>query len=678
MTTRRASPDRLDPSPPRRGLDVLEAASAAVGDARRTSEVLVPVLEAVARALDASLAEAWILEPHGRRMALLVDWCATPDAMVALRTRHARLSVARHQGPVGHAWGAGRAIVEHTPAQREPDERTSWAAPVPVGGSTCAVLAFHGRGAEARDEAGVLSALTTIGRQVGTAIERVEMQRMAATYQLSDDRWMDTSPDAVVVLDRRGAVAEWNRAAAELTGHATGEAMGRDLPRLVAPDRWRARMRRELARALSGRRDWLERPFEVPVRCRDGGEKVIEAWLGRVQQGRAPSLVIHARDVTETRRERLALRRAASRAANETRSREDFLAMLAHELRSPLAPIVATLELLDPNDPTGVEHARGVLQRQAGHLTRLLDDLLEAARCARDKVSLDPGEVRIRDVVQLAVEMVQPQVDRRGQRLDVDVEGDPWVEGDRARLAQVLSNLLTNASRYGRAGGPVQLTVRVEGDEVVWVVRDDGRGMTGAFLARAFEPFTQHAAENGDDRGAIGLGLGLWLVRSLVELHGGKVHAHSDGPGLGTRMEVRLPRAAAPSEPPPEREPAREARRSVLIVEDDEDAAEMLALALQSRGHEVRVARDGRSALASMAAEPPDVALVDVGLPDMDGYALARAVRERIDAPVHLVAVTGFDGDAHRARARESGFDRRLVKPAPVESVLDALDALEP
>jgi signal transduction histidine kinase/ActR/RegA family two-component response regulator len=361
------------------------------------------------------------------------------------------------------------------------------------------------------------------------------------------------------------------------------------------------------------------------------------------------------------------------------RRKNEFLSMLAHELRNPLAPIrngVHILRALGGTDPQ-LREVRDMMDRQVQHLVRLVDDLLDLSRITRGKIRLQTEPVDLSGVVARAVETCLPLIDERRQRLSVALPPQPVrVDGDAVRLAQVVGNLLNNAAKYTEEGGQLWLSAGREGDEGVVRVRDTGMGIPAEMLASVFDLFTQ--GDHSLDRSQGGLGIGLTLVRQLVEMHGGRVEAHSEGPGRGSEFLVRLPAlpveepAEAPEPAAPGR-PARGPRRRVLVVDDNRDAAESLALLLGVAGHEARVSHDGPSALAAAAEFRPDAVLLDIGLPGMDGYEVARRLRAETDTGrALLVALTGYGQEEDQRRALAAGFDHHLIKPAD----LDALTAL--
>jgi signal transduction histidine kinase/ActR/RegA family two-component response regulator len=353
------------------------------------------------------------------------------------------------------------------------------------------------------------------------------------------------------------------------------------------------------------------------------------------------------------------------------RRKDEFLAMLGHELRNPLSPIVTALQLMGMKEGGAFERERTIIGRQVEHLVRLVDDLLDVSRITRGKVQLKRGRIDLTAVLAKAVEMASPLLEQRSHHLSLpQVSESLFVDGDPARLAQVMANLLNNAAKYTDPGGRIVVTLRGEGERAVLRVRDNGAGIAPDVLPRIFDMFVQEG--RSIDRSQGGLGLGLAIVRSLVELHGGTVSVHSEGLGRGSEFVVNLPlavqRAPAADEhpgPAPEvslREDSHVVR--LLIVDDNQDAAELLTELLDSKGYVTRMAVDGLAGLEAARAFRPHIALLDVGLPVMDGYELASRIRQ-VPAlqGIKLIAITGYGQDADRRRAHGAGFDVHLVKP---------------
>ncbi|WP_437675750.1 GAF domain-containing protein [Sorangium sp. So ce131] len=378
-------------------------------------------------------------------------------------------------------------------------------------------------------------------------------------------------------------------------------------------------------------------------------------------------------------------RAARALAESAERRKDEFLAMLGHELRNPLAPILTALELMQRSQDGGGERAgvvgeraRVVIERQVRHLERLVDDLLDVSRITRGKIALKPERLRVAELAAKAIELASPLLEQRKHRLEVLMPPEELVvEGDHVRLVQVLTNLVTNAAKYTDPGGHIAVSAEPLGREVVIKVRDTGAGIPPSLLPHVFDMFVQGPQRLDREKG--GLGLGLTIVKRLLEMHGGSVEARSDGPGEGSEFIARLPRAAhgrgAPPEPaqPGARPPA--ARRRVLVVDDNDDGAELLADALTTAGYAVSVALDGPSALDEARRFRPEIVVLDIGLPVMDGYEVAQKLRAEVltDARVVLIALTGYGQEQDRLRALSSGFDEHLVKPASVQQVLGAI-----
>ncbi len=363
--------------------------------------------------------------------------------------------------------------------------------------------------------------------------------------------------------------------------------------------------------------------------------------------------------------------RAEAEAAN--RAKDEFLAMLGHELRNPLAPIVTALQVLEQRDADGGNERR-IIDRQVKCLMRLVDDMLDVSRIAAGKIELTKQRVELSEIVARAVELTSPMFRARAHPPDVVVrEHGLTVDGDPARLAQVVANVLANAAKYSDPGTPISVTGTRDEAYVTLRVRDRGIGISADMLPNVFELFTQE--RQALDRSQGGLGLGLAIVRNFVSLHGGTVEVHSAGVGRGSELVISLPAAAEQAVPPELGQARREAtasrpHRRIVIVDDNRDASELLAGALTEMGHEVGLAHDGPSGLARVVELSPDVVFLDIGLPGMDGYALARRLRQHpgLEA-VRLVALTGYGDSAAQQRSAAAGFDDHLIKPATLERI---------
>ncbi len=425
----------------------------------------------------------------------------------------------------------------------------------------------------------------------------------------------------------------------------------------------------------------------LPLRAR-------ESRLGTLALGYAarrsfePAYRALAQDVT--RQVALALDRCKTyeriehereRAELASRAKDEFLAMLGHELRNPLSPILTATQLMRLRGPEAHERERTVIERQVNHMIRLVDDLLDVSRITRGKVELRKRAVELGDVVAQAAEMASPALEERVHRFTIDMpETGIVVHADPQRLAQVLNNLIVNAAKYTPSGGDIRLAVRAAQSSVTISIKDNGIGIEPSLLPNIFDLFVQ--GRQGIDRASGGLGLGLAIARSLCEMHGGTIRAASAGTGNGSEFTIELPRFAHTR--PVSRAnisggiPIPSARgRRVLVVDDNEDAAFLFSEALKRLGHVVDVAYDGPSALVCARNRPPEIAFLDIGLPVMDGYELARRLRELGEKPPRLIAVTGYGHSSDREKSRDAGFEQHLVKPIELAVVQEALAKLD-
>ncbi|NML62886.1 PAS domain-containing protein [Massilia sp. RP-1-19] len=492
------------------------------------------------------------------------------------------------------------------------------------------------------------------------------------------DALLQAAPAGIVVTDASGVIRQSNAAHRRLWGErcdgeqaamrsgwwADGSAR-HGLP--LAPEDW------VTARVLRGE-EAPRATIEIET-CDTPPVRRIVLITGapiRDEAGAVSGAVVTQMDITDRVRAEEALRQ-------DDRRKDEFLAMLAHELRNPLSPIGAAADLLAMGrlDAARVKQTSAVISRQVKHMTGLVDDLLDVSRVTRGLITLEREKLDARRIVAEAVEQVRPLIDARRHQLTVHTPPEPaYVLGDQKRLTQVMTNLLNNAAKYTPLDGSIVVAVELDGGVVRMRVTDNGIGMTPDVLARAFELFSQ--AERTSDRSQGGLGIGLALVKSLVELHGGTVSAHSDAIGEGSTFTLCLPRIAAQAAVKPETSgiaPAAPGKAlKVMVVDDNADAAEMLAMYVEALGHEVSVEYSSIRALALAQSVRPDVCLLDIGLPDMDGYELARRLRaDPASAGAMLVAVTGYGQEQDRNRTRAAGFDQHFVKPVDTAALAELL-----
>ena len=492
------------------------------------------------------------------------------------------------------------------------------------------------------------------------------------------DALLQAAPAGIVVTDAAGVVIQSNTAHLRLWGEDfVGQTAARRKGwwadgserhgQALGPDDWVA------ARVLRGE-EAPRATVEIETCDTPPLRRIVQITGAPIldDAGAINGAVVTQIDVTERVRAEEALRQ-------DDRRKDEFLAMLAHELRNPLSPIGAAADLLAMGrlDAARVKQTSAVIARQVKHMTALVDDLLDVSRVTRGLITLEREKLDARRIVADAVEQVRPLIDARRHQLTVRTPPEPaFVTGDQKRLIQVMTNLLNNAAKYTPLEGAIAVAVELDGGDVHLRVSDNGIGMAPDVLARAFDLFSQ--AERSSDRSQGGLGIGLALVKSLVELHGGTVSAHSDAVGAGSTFTLSLPRVAAQRQPRlagPEAAPGASARTlKVMVVDDNADAADMLAMYVEALGHQVVVENSSIRALALAQSVRPDVCLLDIGLPDMDGCELARRLRaEGAAAGAVLIAVTGYGQEQDRKRTREAGFDHHFVKPVDTAALAELL-----
>lgn len=399
-------------------------------------------------------------------------------------------------------------------------------------------------------------------------------------------------------------------------------------------------------------------------------------WLPLCSSASDEELIASVKFALWAREAQLRVRDLSRERDQETARRDEFLAMLGHELRNPLAAIRYASELLDVLDEGENTRApRGVIARQTRHLARLVDDLLDVARVTRGKITLDSSPLDLNEVARKSLHSLEQTHPTQNYTIELSPHSEPLpVRGDAVRLEQVFANLLFNALKYTPSGGTIQICLEREDDHARVVVQDSGMGIDKATLPHVFDLFSQGAQSIDRSRG--GLGIGLTLVRGLVELHGGRVQAHSDGPGRGSTFEIHLPlRASEPVPAPASPSAADPGARTILVIEDNDDARQLFCLLLRRQSHHVEEANNGKDGLRRLLELRPDIAFVDVGLPELSGYEVARHAREILGEAVRLVAITGYGQPEDARQAREAGFDQHLVKPVSPEQVRAAIAA---
>jgi signal transduction histidine kinase/CheY-like chemotaxis protein len=508
---------------------------------------------------------------------------------------------------------------------------------------------------------------------VANARHRVDSEALRRTMEAERDRLLLDAPvGAAVMLGDDLVYHLVNSIYADVSGRPAAAMVGKPFVE-VFPELNGSPVHEQFKAVYHAGHPFVSQPTLVQIH-RNGGaldDRYFTYNLSplRTLDGQVYGLMVIAVDITVEVESRVQVEKLNAELQAAARAKDEFLALLGHELRNPLSPIVTALDLMRLRDHA-TEREHTIIRRQVAHLTRLVDDLLDVSRITRGKVELRPEEVDVKEVLTNAVEMVTPLVAQRQQQLSVEVVAARWY-GDTARLAQIASNLLTNASRYSQTGAEISLHATATETELTIVVTDNGMGITAEMLPRIFEPFIQ--GERNVQGSVGGLGIGLALVKNLAELHGGNVVAVSEGPGKGSTFTVRLPiLPPTPTQPAAKTDPVLSSRphQHILVVDDNVDAADTLADALRTYGHEVTVAYTASAALQIGANQLLDLAILDIGLPDMTGHELARLMRETgRNTNTRYAALTGFGQEADKDRSAAAGFAAHLVKPLKLEDL---------
>jgi two-component system CheB/CheR fusion protein len=491
---------------------------------------------------------------------------------------------------------------------------------------------------------------------------REEAESLLARYT----EVFDFAPVGYALIDAHGRILEANHVGAELLGMERRKLAGERLGVFVAESD-RVAFNECLSRVLTADDEDSTQSCEVRLQEGTRGLRYVNLRGRRIRQPHATALV--SMEDTTGRRQ------AEEAFLEEAGHKDQFLAALSHELRNPLAPIQSAVYLLDHAEPytPSFQKAKAVIARQAGHLARIVDDLLDITRMAQGKATLRLEPVDLAEVVGQTVEDHRPAFERAGVSLTlIHAPEAAWVDADRTRIVQAFGNLLVNAMKFTPSGGKVEVTLRRDGSSAIISVWDDGMGIAPEVQPHLFQPFRQ--GPQGIDRGAGGLGLGLAMAKSLVELHRGTVTVKSRGLGYGSTFAIALPLTNARPTKASDPDRSKLRARRVLIVEDNLDAAETLREILSLGGHRIEIAADGMQAIARAKEFCPEVVVCDLGLPGMDGYEVARAIRkEPALSGAMLVALSGYTFPEDVRRAAEAGFDRHLGKPASLEELTDIM-----
>jgi len=528
-----------------------------------------------------------------------------------------------------------------------------------------------------RNEFGFVSGCVLIFRDV--TAQRLNERNKAS--QLLTARLLasivESSNDAIISKALDGTIQSWNAAAETLFGYTSEQAVGKHVSLIIPPERI-AEEDKIIARLKEGHR--IEH-FETERVRSDGHHITVSLTISPLKDdsGNVIGASKIARDVTQRKRLEDNLRKLAADLAETDRRKNEFLATLAHELRNPLAPISNMIEVVKRAGDNGelLKQAHETIERQLAQMVRLVDDLLDLNRITHDRLELRRSEVDLATVIEQAVEVARPLIDAAGQKLTIDLPDDAiYLNADQARLAQVFGNLLNNSCKYTRPNGAISLSARRNGnDEVLVSVRDNGAGIPPDKVDSIFDMFMQ--VDRSSDRSQSGLGIGLTLVKRLVEMHGGSIEVHSDGEEQGSEFVVHLPIISKPavvSAPVSHVAPESSAQRRILIVDDNRDSADSLAMLFEITGNQTYLAHDGVEALESIEKYHPEVVLLDIGLPKLDGHEVCRRVREQPwGKDIRIIALTGWGQEDDRRKSEEAGFNGHLVKPVDYDKLLALL-----
>jgi PAS domain S-box-containing protein len=527
--------------------------------------------------------------------------------------------------------------------------------------------------------AGLVEELSTSLEELHVAAEIMHEQTdsLAEAQEVIDkERYyfqelFDLAPDGYLVTDQHAVIRRANRAAADFFHTEPKYLDGKPIHVLIwVEDRPDFRTWYQKALKHGGRDEW-----EGRLNNRAGGSfpALLSLATTRSRSGQVDHCRWLVRDLTERKRMENQLRERAAQLAQLNKGKDDFLALLGHELRNPLVPLRNLAPILEADSsPERLSWALGVLQRQVTSLTRLADDLLDASRLGRGKIQVHREPLDMAAVLRSVVEDHREALEPLGVSLTLELTAGPVpIVGDAARLGQVISNLLHNAGKFTPPGGKVNVRLTVDGDRAVIAVQDTGRGVAPELLPRLFDPFVQGKGSLG------GLGLGLALVKGLIELHGGEVAAASDGPNRGTRFELCLPLAKQEPLPPRAAPPAMRPRCRILVIDDNRDVADSLHYSLELLGHQVETACSGAEGVEKMQHMRPDVVICDIGMAEMSGFAVAETLREKSPQErLPLIAYSGYGEEETQQRAKNAGFDLTLTKPVDLAQLQQAMTQL--
>ena len=663
------------------------AVTHALSEATNVESGASAVLEAICDNLGWEVGFVWILNDRADALECRKSWHKRGMPTTEFETTSCSRTFAKGIGLPGRVWSTGKAawildvvtdsnFPRAVPAAKE-GLHSAIGCPLMVADRFLGVIEFFTH--RLRDpKADLLEIMATVAGSFSQFLERTTAEQRRKESEEKLRLLADTIPQLAWMAHPDGHIFWYNRRWYEYTGTTPDQMEGWGWQSVHDPE--------VLPTVLERWRNCIAtgQPFDMVFPLR-GTDQRFRPFLTRVNplkddRGRITYWFGTNTDISEIKLMEQALR-------DNDRRKDEFLATLAHELRNPLAPIRNSLQILKmPRvDAEMVQQTRDMMERQVHHLVRLVDDLLDVSRVMRGKIELRRESVELAAIIARAVETAKPLVEVQGHKLEISVPTESLLlDADPVRLAQVISNLLTNSAKYMEANGNIWLFARRDGNRAILTVRDTGIGIAPDMLPHIFELFVQ--ADHASTKAQGGLGIGLTLVKNLVEMHGGTVEARSDGLGKGCEFTVRLPLVAqgrrrkriGEANEGQQPEPVRESGHRLLVVDDNRDAAVSLAMLLRLQGHDVQVAHDGPSALELAASYFPNMIFLDIGMPGMDGYEVARRMRQQAGLEkVVLAALTGWGQQEDRRRTAEAGFDHHLVKPPEPKSLESLLADLK-
>jgi PAS domain S-box-containing protein len=666
---------------------LLHAVTQILAESSTLAEATPHIIERICSTLAWQVGAIWQVNRDGAVLGCVGVWQIGPAAFPQFECITRERTFEKGIGLPGRVWASGEPawipdVVEDYNFPRAhvallEGLHAAFGFPIQIGGDVQGVIEFFSPQIRQPDEE-LLRMMRTIGIQIGQFMERCDRDEQVRRSEALTRAVLESALDAIVTIDHEGAIVEFNPAAERMFDCSRSEAVGKWFLDLFVPSSLQEEYRQSLANYLAmGVGTSLNKRLELNALRLDGSEFPIELAVSRISFAGPPMFTGYVRDVTDRKELEEELLGRAEQLLAADRRKDEFLATLAHELRNPLAPIRSGLEIwrLSRGDSEVTNQARDMMERQVEQMVRLVDDLLDLSRISRGTIELRKQRIDLEKIIQQSVETSRPVIEQVGHHLTIDMPpGALYVNADPVRMAQVFSNILNNAAKYTEPGGTIRLTVRQQEDAAIVSIEDDGIGIPSHLLPSVFDMFTQ--VDRNLERSQGGLGIGLSIVKRLVEMHGGSVEARSDGKGRGSEFMVRLPIVLSVALPPTTVEtPARSSsRRRVLVVDDNRDAASSLAMLLRLMGNEVKTAFDGLEALEVATTFRPDLILLDIGMPKMNGYETAEQIRNRPwGQQIVLAALTGWGQDEDRRKSHDAGFDVHLVKPVQIETLQELL-----